>query len=77
MTGSEPHQEAPSVVTQTHVIDGVVFTASGPEGAVEQTVDKITRALDWYESLASEVRRQRAEKRQGRPADSVREALTS
>ena len=79
MTSSEPRHEATSVVTRTHVIGGVVFTATGPEAAVEQTVDKITRALDWYEALASEVKRKRAEKRQRqeRLADSTREELTS
>ena len=78
MTDSEPRQEAPSVVSRTHVIDGVAFTATGPEAAVTRTVDRIARALDWYEALAGEVRRQRAEKGKRREAmaESAREGLT-
>ena len=76
---SEPEHETNKVVTRTHVVGGVVFTATGPEAAVEQTVDKITRALDWYDALASEVRRRREEKRQRgtQLAASAREELAS
>jgi len=63
LASPEPENETRGVVTLTHVIEGVVFTATGPQRAVEQTVDKITRALDWYDALASEVKRQREEKR--------------
>ena len=79
VTSSEPRHEAGGVVTRTHVIDGVVFTATGPKAAVERTVDRVVRALDWYDALANDVRRKRVEKGQQPSAqtDQARQELTS